>query len=1776
MAVTPEQKASIRKRAEELVAGGMPAYLAAQQAYRETTGLPVPGTTGTSPLERAQDASELESRKTVQEIERARAKYVDEKADVLEKQGISNEVARSRAEKEFEETYLAPVVSPYGPPDKRLPSKPFGIDVEAAAPPSSVSRQPADLETALRPQTSLPETAVREERERAAKPPVSKIIGSGPDYNKLNDILIEQGLSAKEAANQIAAIQSAYNLNLGRQRASAERDKRKLPDDFVQKTWEATLAEIEGIPAALAKKKDYITDFKPEGPNDPLFLAFSKQLKAGEGVPKLTPGQGKYIASLAQSERSSVEKRLRDEYKDKPLDVTEEQAVEGLRGGGTRKVSRQLVGEEKEAKIREMAAEEITVPWWSDPAEVERRLKLGGAKEKGVFQEETAFGTQRESNLGWLVRSAMAPLNAVAGAVFPEIFTGTDPETKAAVEEARRRNRPQAYKDSPILLNIAEGRGFVGEAAEVSKITGLDTAKFLGLPADKLYVGGAFAMDMLDPSLDFAIAAKSGLQFGADVMKGARAAGMGRVAATRAGVLEGAKEFGKGIVFENPALNTMNELADALKLPKLAPGDVRIAIANRLANDAEATIGVGRSRTPNARALAESEILRNVDVKLKAMDQYITGTGTVPGGITGTEIRAAAGRAIAKDPRLAGPGGQIIPRLTTDDALYKATQREIIDNTIQRGVFKATKDSVLKSGIIAITRNLFATKDTAAKILNAYRKTPFAKTAREVASFKNYDYSPQTVVGQSGDRRVIVNDGYKTTLQQANDIGAEALRLQRRGLLNTEDYLDIRSSPTFISSKALRRIQDAGVEEVAAGFRTVRGTDIVELNPIVAKELLKPIELRDFGAPGLRNWIATSGGLKLPKQPLTAVQQAFADEVIAGVTRLDAKLRNDMNRMMNDAAFRSAYGVAGGKKLSREEAIGYLIVGPVGSPQKNIEETLKLISDEAFFQEKYINDILDIFSGIKLSQVTDVWTPKGRAELMALASAAATRLSANPATYYPEMMKLIEDAKGLLDSPDNLKVPKDEIRVPKTDNFFRKGTNSEALIASYYQAESARIIEEALQKIVRTGSTYVQTSDLLRVAGNAGIRTPAQVEEVVGRYLTKLLTDPTFATKSNVDRLSAIGLGGRTIDAVDISQLVAELEGYSRIIMRNNGFDPIRNPVDELTDVAKKALYSPSLEAQANAMLGKETVKQLREALAASSSKSIQMNLSRTISDSYKNPTVMGVLKKVYNNMLAAFYTLVLTLAPRFHGANIVGAPSLIYSTTGRLVNPKSFIESLSAISMADTALGGVTIVTDRAGRGYTANELFRTVGTTGGESVFAARLPGFEARTASAAADTSNIAGTLRRTADWLLSTPDKEDLAFRMSMAIDAIKEGRSIDEAQQLSRASLYDRGTIRADEERLQQLLLFYSFTRNNLINLVKNLIRPEGWRRIANVMKTKRGVESILVDPEERKYAPETAATRILLGKAATQAIGEKDVILATPSDSTLSAIELLLDLVAGDFVGALSGMMKPGQAFIFKETADSEFRTIPAEHIAVYQGLANITGSSVSEIASTLAGETIIPVRSDAADAIDGYAYPLLSEGARERYRTMINGLGYIGATRILNDYPNSWPFVDVAGTKSATAFQETPLGTAARIGMTVGAVTPLKTLTAEQQRLRALISQNAEGRKMVKQIDDIMLESELVTKPGDVEGIVERVERGKRRKAEGRLGISDLNREKLRLSAEIDELKMKIKLDPARERRNIYVDEIRKRADRITEINKDLKEARKNDNKTQPTTQNP
>ena len=1754
MAITDEQRAAVKKRAQELLATGMSTGAAAQQAYAEIVPKP-------TEKQEAQQAAILESPTAETKLKETRAAYVTERGETLERTGLSKIQAASQAEKEFESQYLKPVVSSF---EEQKPEKFLGaFDIPASRPEELPPVTPAGLLEALKPKTFLPTSAIPTERQEVAKPSEpGGIIGAGPDWDVVTRDLLNQGLSKEDADSQVFAFKGAYDAKIAEKKRGIPKGG-LAPQNLAADAWKETLDEVQKIPSILADKSSYVTDYKPTGPNDPYFLAFSKQVKAGEGVPKVSEAQGKYIASLAERARKAEEDKIRKEYEGKPLKKTEVERPEGIRGGAARSVTRELVGAEKDAEIARMAAERIEKPFWTDPQEVEKRLADPTRYQKpGVFKAETVFGTQRESTVGFLTRAAMAPLNAVAGAAFPIVFTGgvaipgvTDDSEgaidaaiarKGAAEEARRRARPEAYKDSPILLNIAQGRGFVGEAAELSKITGLDLDKILevgpvSISLGTLYTAGAFAADLLDPSLDVLSGLTKGARVGLQTAKAAKEIGV--EGAKTLGAKLGAEEAIKTVLFENPAISLVTRRFG------FAPGDIRLSISDAVAKQAGRDLfdASGARRLPPA---SSPEIVQNLSKKLDELDQLVKpdlGKSVKP--LSRQEFADALIEASVRNPDVAAaverlPPGAKPAALQRDPVVLRAVQDSLVRQAARSEVFKATGDSVLKSGIVALTRNTFATKDVVNEVLKEYSASPLAKLVKEIQ--KSPKFGRVRVADETGafGSQAAAFEGFKLDKNspEFSQLLEQTGRLARQGNIKDIDLRSIQDDD-FISSAAIRQIIDAEIDTIAKKYRVATGADIAQTTPIIARELRTPLETRDFSAPAFRKFISQYINSKPPVTPvemLTPAQRAVYEPVVDALGKLDSKLRNEMNAIMRNPGFREVYGVPDGVN-DRMELLGYLITGPgISGLDRSyvLQKSLKGAVDNVLYTKDTKLNIFDLFDGIRTDEITDIWSAKGRMELDDLIDQSVRIIDGNPAKYAEEMSKVVEGAKVLKNDPTNIKVDPGEVLV-REDKF------NERMIASYYLAESSRVLNQTVKNVVLSQSDDIADSFRSLGADRSAIG-GGDVQaygDIIYNYVRNVTEDPNFLQKNLSEIFNAIV--DRSVLTSRVSnpgRLVGEVADVAGKIMKVNGMKGAEDPLGDLRKIINLAsVKDPEVVDTLRAFLGENVADQILKALEEGGAKNIQRGLAEAIT----NQKEAGPVPRALDAINSMFYLFTLTLAPRFHGGNIIGAPEVVYSTTGKLISPipipgTSTGDAMLIMRRAYGPEGGQVASTpmitlrgyserpliDAGGRGYTNNEIYRAVVQSAGETLNKVDIPSISARRALIQLQNGGK-GTAQRAVDTILETPQTEDTMYRMAVVLEGLRDGLPLEQAIQLGRSALYDKGTIADFEKVLSRNIMFYSFTRNNLVNLLKNLTTVNGLKRISNVLKTKRGVESILVPDlteKEKSYLPDVAATSYILGRA--QDVGERGNIVTTGS-STLSAIQLLTKFLAFDVAGAAqSATPRLFQAIdTFKEkTGEEKLINVPVEHLAIIDGIAQTTGSNLEDVLSLLLGDRVVPYRSKEPGSYDGLIYPLPSPEARRRYQLAMLSLTIVGLERLSKDIPAS---LRAPGSKAEQAFKADAVGYGLTAAYAAGFLAPRSTTLAEKQRLRTLMNQTSEGKKMASDIDEILRNDALAPV---AETITQKeIKEAKVEKKRAYQTISDYEQRELELGIRFESLKSQV-----------------------------------------------
>ena len=963
MAFSPEQKKRIKARAEELVATGIGTGEAAQQAVAELFSpeeieaafAPIPAPEPVEPIveTRSPEIQELDVK-----LEDQEAKFLRERKRQLESTGLSPEDAESQAREELE-FYREPAPLGFGSPAER--------------------REEAEGLFRLVPSEETAGAFGLQEK------PIGKQQGpAGIDYKAVGEIFSkaygeseEEGLADAEAFRQFIVEPRLAKLKeegvIGR-----EASKQALEEGF---------AVLQNIQERIENKETYL---QPEtlGSGDPLIRAFSRQVTLGEGVPDLTPEQVRFINAR---ENRRVARAIESKKGEKttvvvladgtelPKSVYEEQVKMSPELGEP--VSEKQV-DKTEGQIRLELGEEAKIPWYLDP---KKKVEVIADPEKfekqGIIVSESPYGTQTETGANWLLRSALAIPNTLAGAVMK---AGYD---LGPLEEAREEARKAKGYESAILLNIAENRGFMGEAAEAAKLSGIEE----GSPLYYTTIAGGFAGDILDPSLDAIKAVGVAGRSGANAYKG-----LGRVyeglsfsekasEAAKVGAAIGYRDFLDSHLIGNLIDKRFN--FDA--------GDVRSILARNLTDDYAATIEASRlidnaledltpqqvsayldqqgyGNTKFAKRFASSsegkefavDVLEEMkklfkDDVILDLEKVGRGLDGATGAIRQKDLARAVGslakedetieavlRALPKDktkPRFVQFADELMSQPRTARLLTKA----VAFNKAATDVVKATKDIDAFDNLVFITQNTLAGKGAARQILQKVKESEIGKIANDLAGTEPTLVATADQAIRAPGQRIpastlatrttdpVVQPAYKVTDEQAKSLEqiASELRTYNKISEETEVLIKTRLNKNIITNKDLRILLDANIDLVAEGMAATKGLagvtrarDLARLPVGENLDLIRPLESRTFAAPVLRRIREKLQGSKSIQSNLSVGQRQLLQRAQAEAASLDQRLVRDLKRALSDEDFRKLYGIEEG--ATRSEILGHLIVGP--------------------------------------------------------------------------------------------------------------------------------------------------------------------------------------------------------------------------------------------------------------------------------------------------------------------------------------------------------------------------------------------------------------------------------------------------------------------------------------------------------------------------------------------------------------------------------------------------------------------------------------------------------------------------------------------------------------------------------------------------------------------------------------------------------------------------------------------------------------------------------
>jgi hypothetical protein len=781
--------------------------------------------------------------------------------------------------------------------------------------------------------------------------------------------------------------------------------------------------------------------------------------------------------------------------------------------------------------------------------------------------------------------------------------------------------------------------------------------------------------------------------------------------------------------------------------------------------------------------------------------------------------------------------------------------------------------------------------------------------------------------------------------------------------------------------------------------------------------------------------------------PQTSIELRQAQkDIMNEASTMDAKLRRTFDGLLsnNDDAVRELYDVTipKGTPLTPDQALGYAIVGPrKGVSELDIAKDVSELSDWAasrlFFTSDMKVSFLDSLTGRRQIISNELLNERGRT-LWKTATDAFGVGVAQRGIDSGDLLRvmredLFEDYARIVQDPANLRVgKKPQDVISRMDKALAK-YNEELAVGMYYYTEGTRIVNKKIKdltdaEVLKLDAPSILGRDFRRAEAVIG-DADGKFKEATAYYIHRALNNPDGASVNEV--VSYMLQGDRTLQTkfansgYNMNRFMANLSNNERarvslyatiarkaddtanIINKNMKLNVNKLPTDlnKLDDIVDLLATD---EQMGKLILGdtvyQELIKQAQEGNLAS----LTNELDRLIRGSTNASVVWRGLHNFVTGVNSFFYNTLLTYNPRFHGGNVVTAPSIMYQTTGSLagLNPRllSMGRRIAFQAQDPTGRWFYEIATiDRTGRPWTYGELNEVLLTSGikSEYEFVTKGLGRDGLTDYIKLRNMKAFGLGPKADKWVQGTTEvisqtpanlvmKEDQVFRATVMIEALEQGKSIEAATTLARKSLFDYDDMSAAEKALSsRYFVFYAFQRQNFVNYIQSLGDVRKLKRYLNTYKAKRGTEIAVIEQndnmrfDDRFFMSDMFTNRMLLEIQQR----EEDIVgFASPPipalDAQITLFNMFYENPAITVGGQITGMLRPSlrRTLGIDSKFDREYFKVPPELIAgpVAMGIDAQDPIAVASFYQSLLGGQIIPRQGTTAEgAVNGWVYPL-------------------------------------------------------------------------------------------------------------------------------------------------------------------------------------------------------
>ena len=562
-----------------------------------------------------------------------------------------------------------------------------------------------------------------------------------------------------------------------------------------------------------------------------------------------------------------------------------------------------------------------------------------------------------------------------------------------------------------------------------------------------------------------------------------------------------------------------------------------------------------------------------------------------------------------------------------------------------------------------------------------------------------------------------------------------------------------------------------------------------------------------------------------------------------------------------------------------------------------------------------------------------------------------------------------------------------------------------------------------------------------------------------GRYniaLTQAKTwqefdEALFEMKVQQEEMGVYGYVEREVSqAVRYQRHVQEVG--DQIIRNNNLWNKLDTDADKAADFLNELFKN---EKAGKTYLGEAVYNDLQNALSQGRIQPLSRQLDQLMKDLSLGAKAWQASKNFMNGLMSVFYKGVLSFAPQFHMNNITTASTITYTTVGKFVGPKGVAEGIKVVQASGPTQARFyeIAVTSPDGRVYTYGDINRAIYSGGVKSEFQMITSAINDNSLIKFIEDNNTRttglsqGAINWMKDWakvftaegklgkakaageaVMNIPGRplgafgdkaselmisEDVIFRAAVMIDAIKEGKTIDEATALGRRSMYDYNNMNPTEKAFAATtFVFYSFFRQNMTNFLTGLMDPTKAKKIAHILRFDNGVERAMVYLNEDKqfdpkvYMPDYTLPKTVLNVQNGQS---KNYYMTTPAIPALDAMMT----VAGIFASPVDEVQEITRRMVSPVVRGgldlaNPFEakgSVPNEWVQIIQLFQeNDDPFAVAQQIQVLTGGIVTPVQvtDELGVEIGGknWIFPMDPKQA-EAFNSYMNALNFAGLTRV-------------------------------------------------------------------------------------------------------------------------------------------------------------------------------